>query len=89
MFTKQWYPKAAKQLFFYPINAITPFYNTQQYYSSIQRVSITKFISEQLCNKCAIVHEEPGYPSNWSHTGVIFPLVAHWVATHIIKLVSS
>ena len=89
MFTKQWYPKAAKQLFFYPINAIIPFYNTQQHHSSIQSVSITKFFSGKLCNKRTIVREEPGYPSNRPHTGVIFPLVARWVATRIIKLVLS
>ena len=72
----------------YPVNAITP-YNTQQHHSSIERVSITKFLSPRLCNKRTIAREGPGYPSNWPHTSVTVPLVAHWVATRIIKLVSS
>ena len=72
----------------YPVNAITP-YNTQQHHSSIERVSITKFLSLRLCNKHIIVREGPGYPSNRPHTGVTFSLVVHWVATRVIKLVSS
>ena len=36
---------------------------------------ITKFHSVRLCNKHAIVHEGPSYPSNQPHTGVTFTLV--------------
>ena len=69
-----------KQLSFYTVNAMTPFYNTQQNYSSFQRVSITKLFSVQSCNKRVIVHKRSSYHSNQPHTRVTFPLQAHYMS---------
>ena len=43
--------------------------------------------SKNQLKKCEIVCEGPSYPSNRSHIGVTFPLVVHWMAKHVIKLV--
>ena len=69
-----------KQLSFYTVNEITPFYNTQQNHSSFQHVSITKFFSVQSCNKRVIVRKRSSYHSNQPHTRVTFPLQAHYMS---------
>ena len=44
---------------------------------SIAHASIINFYSARLHNKHAIVHEGTGYPSNWLHTNMTFPLQVH------------
>ena len=55
----------------------------------IQHVSIAKFLSTWLYNKCAIVREGPSYLSNRPHTDMTFPLVPHWMAKRVVKLVAN
>ena len=44
---------------------------------SIAHASIINFYSARLRNKHTIVHEGTGYPSNWLHTNMTFPLQVH------------
>ena len=78
MFNKQWYPKAAKQLFFYPVNAITSFYNTQQQYSSINVSLSHSFIQRNYVIKVQQPAKDPVIlVTSLPHMGMTFPLVAH------------
>ena len=52
-------------------------------------MSISQHYSALLCNKFAVVFERPGYPSNRPHTGMTFPLQAHWMATQVTKVVPN